>query len=693
MKARIAHRIKGRTRFCTPYKLTHKEANGLKYLLENMDGVYHCKVHPISGSFVVEYEDHVLPKICRYILELKIDDLSKVLIENRDFVPQEERELFHVFRDAFERRFVMRRLLPYPLRTVAILLRAGKFIKRAWDQYQITQGLNVEILDATAITVSMMGGEFGAAASIMFLLDLGEQLEDWTFKKSKSDLARSLTVNVDRVFVVDEKGNKSLKALEEIQKGEWVEVTMGNTIPVDGKVVSGIAMVNESSFTGESMPVKKIKGNGVFAGTALEEGKLIVQTTSQYDESRIHRIIDLISESEKNKSEAQKRAENLADALVKYSFLGAAVTFLLTGSFTKAKAFLMVDFSCALKLTIPIATMSAMRQASEEEVLVKGGKFLEELSHADTIVFDKTGTLTQAQPMVKEIITFEGNLRDDCLRIAACLEEHFPHSIATAVVEKAKAEGLHHEEMHSEPQYIVAHGIASTINGRQALIGSEHFIFEDEKVNYPAHKRELVEKLKEKYSLLYLAYDGELIAVLCIHDPVRPDAKRTIDQLRNLGFDNIVMLTGDHENSAAHVAKTLGVDYYKSQVLPEDKANFIRQEKEKGHKVVMIGDGINDSVALSMADIGISMYQGADIAREISDIAIGNDSLDSLVDVVKIAKALNCRIDRDYRGIIGFNSLLIVLGVFGIINNTTSSALHNSSTIVTAFGNMKSYTL
>lgn len=693
MRAKIAHRIQGRTRFTTPYKFSIDEANALKYQIESLEGVSSCYVHRIDGSIVVEYREDALPHICQWILDADVETLKSYVVDDIDFLPQDEEELFHIIRNSFEMRFVMRRLVPLPLRTVLSFLRAGIFIRRAWDAWKEQKRLNVELLDATAIAVSMASGDYATAASIMFLLTLGEKLENWTLKKSKTDLARSLTINVDRVFVLDEDGNRELRPLEEVKKGELVEITMGNVIPVDGEVVKGIGMVNEASFTGESLPVKKAKGNGVFAGTALEEGNIIVKVTNQYDDSRINKIIDLISQSERTKSQAQKRAESLADSLVKYSFLGSILTYAFTRNFIKAKAFLMVDFSCALKLTIPIATMRAMRQSSEEEVLVKGGKYLEELAEASTIVFDKTGTLTQAQPVVEEIITFEENRREDCLRIAACLEEHFPHSIASAVVAKAKEEGLRHEEMHSEPEYLVAHGIASSIHGKRALIGSEHFIFEDEKVNFPEEKKRVVEKLKREYSLLYLAYDGELIAILCIKDPLRPDAKETIDALRDLGFTNIVMLTGDHENAAAHAAQELGLDYYRAQVLPEDKAEFIRQERARGNKVVMVGDGINDSVALSLADVGISMYRGADIAREISDIAIGNDNLCSLVHVVKIAKSLKTRIDRDYKEIILFNSALIIGGVAGVVTNTTSSFLHNTSTVLTAWNNMKPYAL
>ena len=503
-------------------------------------------------------------------------------------------------------------------------------------------------------------------------------------------MARTLELNIDKVFVVEGK-EKVLKDLSDVAIGDVVEVMMGTTIPVDGKVVKGMGMVNQSSFTGESVPVKKEEGKTVFAGTVLEEGMILVKTEKLYNESRLSHIIELIGESEKNKSLAQKKAENMADSLVKYSFLGAIVSYALTRSIDKAKAFLMVDFSCALKLTIPIAVMKAMSQAGEEDVLVKGGKYLENLAQADTIVFDKTGTLTKSTPTVEKVIAFDGHTEDGCLRIAACLEEHFPHSIANAVVDAAIQKGLRHDEMHSETEYIVAHGIKSKIEGKEALIGSAHFIFEDEGVRISEEKEQLIEELKENHSLLYLAYDNELIAVLCISDPLREDAKETIDALRELGFTNIAMLTGDAENSAHYVAQQLDLDYYQSQVLPEDKANYVKAQKELGRKVVMIGDGINDSVALSGADVGIAMHKGADVAREIADIAIGSDDLHSIVKVVRIAKELDERVKTDYRKIISFNSLLIALGYFQVITNTTSSFLHNGSTVAIALDNMKEY--
>lgn len=689
MKASIAHRTVGRTRFIFQERLDKENINKVKYKIECIEGVSNVKISALASSIIVNYEEKFLPKIARFILNLDISTLENFKIEDPDFIPQEEREIFHILRDTMYRRLFFRHIVPMPLRPILTIMRAAPYIK-AGLKALYNKSLNVEVLDATAIGVSLATGCFGDAANIMALLSLGEELEDYTLKKSRADLAHSISLNIDKVFVLNGE-KKELKKLEDVEIGDVVEILMGSTIPVDGEVIKGIGMVNESSFTGESVAVKKTEGKTVFAGTALEEGTLLVRTSKKYDDSRINHIINLIGESEKNKSEAQKRAESIADSIVKYSFVGAGLTYLLTRNFTKAKAFLMVDFSCALKLTIPIAVMKAMSQSSERNVLVKGGKFLEKLAEADTIVFDKTGTLTKSEPKVVRVIPFGDMDSDECLKIAACLEEHFPHSIANAVVKAARDKKLRHEEMHSKPEYIVAHGIKSSIDGKPALIGSEHFIIDDEKVEITMEKRNLIEELKEDYSLLFLAYGTELIAVLCIEDPLREDAKYTVDELRKLGFKEITMLTGDAENSAASVAEKLDLDFYKSQVLPEDKQEYIKEKKREGRTVVMIGDGINDSIALSNADVGISMHAGAAIAKEISDISIGSDSLKELIDVIKIARALKGRVNSDYRNIVAFNSSLIILGVLGALTNTTSALLHNASTVLIAANNMKDY--
>ena len=689
MRASIAHRIEGRSRFTYEDYIKEENLNKLKYRIEEIEGVKSCRVSILTKSITVNYEERFIPQIARAILDLDLKTIEETSIERVDFEAQSENDIFHILRDAMYTRIFFKYILPQPLGTIGLFFRAYPFIK-AGVKSLIKRKVNVEVLDATAISISLATRQFGDAANIMFLLGLGEKLEDYTMKKSQEDLAHSLALNVDNVFVI-ENGEKIIKNIKEVEEGDLIEVEMGNLIPVDGKVIKGVAMVNESSFTGESNPVKKSEGSIVFAGTALEEGAIIVETKKKYDESRLSHIIELISDSEKNKSLAQKNAENMADSLVKYSFVGAGLTYLLTRNLEKAKSFLMVDFSCALKLTIPIAIMKAISQASEKKVLVKGGKYLENLSRANTIVFDKTGTLTKSEPRVAKVIALDDIEENECLRIAACLEEHFPHSIASAVVEAARARDLIHEEMHSKPEYIVAHGIKTTIVDKVAMIGSEHFILDDEGVEIDDKTRDIIDRLKEDYSLLYLAFADRLIAVICIEDPLREEAKDIVKDLRDLSIDNIAMLTGDAENAARSVAEKLGLDYYKSQVLPEDKQKYVIDEKDKGRTVVMIGDGINDSVALSSSDVGISMHQGADIAKEISDISIGSDSLEGLVDVVKLSKAMDKRIKTDYKQIVSINSSLIILGVLGILSNTSSSLLHNLSTVMIAGKNMKDY--
>lgn len=689
MRASIAHRIEGRSRFTYEDYIKEENLNKLKYRIEEIEGVKSCRVSILTKSITVNYEERFIPQIARAILDLDLKTIEETSIERVDFEAQSENDIFHILRDAMYTRIFFKYILPQPLGTIGLFFRAYPFIK-AGVKSLIKRKVNVEVLDATAISISLATRQFGDAANIMFLLGLGEKLEDYTMKKSQEDLAHSLALNVDNVFVI-ENGEKIIKNIKEVEEGDLIEVEMGNLIPVDGKVIKGVAMVNESSFTGESNPVKKSEGSIVFAGTALEEGAIIVETKKKYDESRLSHIIELISDSEKNKSLAQKNAENMADSLVKYSFVGAGLTYLLTRNLEKAKSFLMVDFSCALKLTIPIAIMKAISQASEKKVLVKGGKYLENLSKANTIVFDKTGTLTKSEPRVAKVIALDDIEENECLRIAACLEEHFPHSIASAVVEAARARDLRHEEMHSKPEYIVAHGIKTTIVDKVAMIGSEHFILDDEGVEIDDKTRDIIDRLKEDYSLLYLAFADRLIAVICIEDTLREEAKDIVKDLRDLSIDNIAMLTGDAENAARSVAEKLGLDYYKSQVLPEDKQKYVMEEKDKGRTVVMIGDGINDSVALSSSDVGISMHQGADIAKEISDISIGSDSLEGLVDVVKLSKAMDKRIKTDYKQIVSINSSLIILGVLGILSNTSSSLLHNLSTVMIAGKNMKDY--
>lgn len=688
MRASIKARTLGRSRFLFEDYLKKSNVNKLKYKIEKLKGVKTCEISPISKSIIVNYDEDYIGNIARFILDFDLKSLDNFEIDDADFVPQVDKSIFHILRNAAYKRIIFGKIMPMPLRPFFTILRAYPFVKEGLKSIK-NRKLDVALLDASAISVSIVTGQFADAASIMALLSLGEELEDYTLKKSRLNLKSSLSLNVDQVLVKD--GDKKVfKHLKEVEVGDLIYVSMGTTIPVDGEVVEGFGMVNESSFTGEAKAVEKNEKSSVFAGTVLEEGDLLVKSKKKYDDSRLNHIIKLIEDSEKNKSLAQIKAESMADSLVKYSFIGAGLTYLLTRNFIKAKSFLMVDYSCALKLTIPIAYMKAISQAGDENMLVKGGKYFESIAKADTIIFDKTGTLTKSEPEVKRVISFDID-EDEALRIAACLEEHFPHSIARAVVKKAKEKNLNHEEMHSKPEYVMAHGIKSTIDGKVALIGSEHFILEDERIKISPDQGDLINSLKEEYSLLFMAFDNKLLAVLCIDDPIRKDAKETVSNLRKLGFTHIAMLTGDNENSARAVSKKLDLDFYKSQVLPEDKEEYIKKMKDMGRKVIMIGDGVNDSIALSQADVGISMSKGADLAKEISDVSIKTDSLKELVDLVKLSRSVDKRVKNDYEKIIAFNSLLIALGLTSFITNTQSALLHNISTVAIASENMKKY--
>jgi len=546
------------------------------------------------------------------------------------------------------------------------------------------------VLDATAITVSLITKDFSTASSIMFLLGIGELLEEWTHKKSVDDLARSMSLNVSRVWLRTPENQEILVESSKIEKGDRVVVHMGNVIPFDGEVVDGDAMVNQASLTGESVPVQRTVGNTVFAGTVVEEGEITIRVKEVEGNNRFDQIVTMIEESEKLKSELEGKAEHYADKLVPWTIGATGLTYLLTRNVTKAMSILMVDFCCALKLAMPISVLSAIREASLYNVTVKGGKFLEAVAEADTIVFDKTGTLTKAHPTVVDVVNFNDEYSsDDMLRVAACLEEHFPHSMAKAVVDAASKKGLSHEEMHTKVEYIVAHGIATSINGKRTVIGSYHFVFEDEKCVVPAGKEPLFESLPLYYSHLYLAIEGKLSAVICIEDPLRDEAAAVVTSLKKAGISKVVMMTGDSERTASVIAKKVGVDEYYAEVLPEDKAAFVEKEKDKGRKVIMIGDGINDSPALSAANVGIAISDGAEIAREIADITVGSDDLYQIVTLKYISNALMKRIKSNYRKIVGFNSGLIALGVAGVLPPTTTALLHNGSTILISVNSMK----
>ena len=583
--------------------------------------------------------------------------------------------------------YARRWILPYPIRICLTSLRSVKYIWKGLTTLAAGK-IEVPVLDATAIGVSVLRSDFNTAGSIMFMLGIGELLEEWTHKKSVDDLARTMSLNVGKVWLVSG-GQEVLVPTSQIKAGDKVVVHMGNIIPFDGVVAEGEAMVNQASLTGESVPVRKTVESTAYAGTVVEEGELTILVKEVGGSSRFEKIVKMIEDSEKLKSGAESKAEHLADKLVPYSLGGTILTYLLTRNVTKALSILMVDYSCALKLAMPISVLSAIREASLYNVTVKGGKYLEAVAEADTIVFDKTGTLTKAKPTVVDVVSFNGESTDELLRIAACLEEHFPHSMAKAVVDAATQKNLEHEEMHSKVEYIVAHGIASKINEKRAVIGSAHFVFEDENCVIPEGEQEKFDALPKEYSHLYLAIEGKLAAVICIEDPLREEASAVVQSLKRAGLSKVVMMTGDSERTAAAIAKRVGVDEYYSEVLPEDKASFVEREKAAGRKVIMIGDGINDSPALSAANVGIAISDGAEIAREIADITVSSDDLYQIVTLKLLSDSLMERIKKNYRRIVGFNSLLIVLGVTGVIQPTTSALLHNSSTLLIGLESMQ----
>lgn len=680
MKFYIKHESRGRIRIHLAQKrMSSVQAETLLYYLQNQNQVSFAKVYDRTGDAVICYEGE-RAAVIRMIQLFHYEEveLPTGLLESsgRALNNEYQEKLISKVIYHFGRKW----LLPAPIRAIYTTVVSVKYI---WKGIQkLAQGkIEVPVLDATAIGVSMLRGDYGTAGSVMFLLGVGELLEEWTHKKSVGDLARSMSLNVGKVWLKKD-GQEILVPSEKIVAGDEIVVHMGNLIPFDGEVSNGEGMVNQASLTGESVPVRRTLGSVVYAGTVLEEGELTILVKQTGGSSRYEKITAMIEESEKLKSGLESKAEHLADRLVPYSLGGTALTYLLTRNATKALSILMVDFSCALKLAMPISVLSAIREANQHKITVKGGKFLEAVAEADTIVFDKTGTLTKAQPTVAEVVSFsETKSPDELLRIAACLEEHFPHSMAKAVVDAAKEKYLDHEEMHSKVEYIVAHGISTTINGKKAIIGSYHFVFEDENSIIPEGMEEKFRHLPEEYSHLYLALEGVLAAVICIEDPLRPGAAEIIRQLKKAGLKKIVMMTGDSERTAKAIAKKVGVDEYYAEVLPEDKANFVEKEKVEGRKVIMIGDGINDSPALSAADVGIAISEGAEIAREIADITVAADDLAEILVLRMLSNRLMKRIHKNYRFIVTFNAGLILLGVGGILQPTTSALLHNTSTL------------
>ena len=689
MKFTIKHESRGRMRVhMEQYRMTYEQADTLLYVIHNHRNVTFVKVYDRTADAVIEYvgdREQIIELLRHFHYESANVPQTVIKTSGRELNNSYQEKLIGSVVWHYSKKL----LLPLPIRIALTVGRSVKYIGMGL-KCLLQRKIEVPVLDATAITVSLITKDFSTASSIMFLLGIGELLEEWTHKKSVDDLARSMSLNVSRVWLRTPENQEILVESSKIEKGDRVVVHMGNVIPFDGEVVDGDAMVNQASLTGESVPVQRTVGNTVFAGTVVEEGEITIRVKEVEGNNRFDQIVTMIEESEKLKSELEGKAEHYADKLVPWTLGATGLTYLLTRNVTKAMSILMVDFCCALKLAMPISVLSAIREASLYNVTVKGGKFLEAVAEADTILFDKTGTLTKAHPTVVDVVNFNDEYSsDDMLRVAACLEEHFPHSMAKAVVDAASKRELSHEEMHTKVEYIVAHGIATSINGKRTVIGSYHFVFEDENCVVPAGKEPLFESLPLYYSHLYLAIEGKLSAVICIEDPLRDEAAAVVTSLKKAGISKVVMMTGDSERTASVIAKKVGVDEYYAEVLPEDKAAFVEREKAKGRKVIMIGDGINDSPALSAANVGIAISDGAEIAREIADITVGSDDLYQIVTLKYISNALMKRIKSNYRKIVGFNSGLIALGVAGVLPPTTTALLHNGSTILISVNSMK----
>ena len=687
MKFKVLHNMRGRMRIhVMTNEMTDLQADKLEYDLAAQDMILTAKVYERTGDVVITYTGErqiLLSYLQTYYYSRKV--------EEDETLARSGRAMNRKYWDKLVNRVVLRMgskfFVPAPIRTGLVLVKSLSYIKKALSCVG-RRKIEVPLLDGIAITTSIVRGDYGTAGSVMFLLDLGEIMEEWTHKKSVDDLAKKMSLNVSKVWLnVD--GKEVLTDVSKIETGDCVTVHMGNVIPLDGVIKEGEGMVNQASLTGEAIPVAKKPGGYVYAGTVLEEGELLIEVKENSGTTKYEKIVAMIEETEKLKSTVESRAEHLADRLVPYTLAGTGLVYLLTRNVTKALSVLMVDFSCALKLSMPISVLSAMREAQSHGITVKGGKFLEAMAEADTIVFDKTGTITKAQPVVSDVISFCDEEPDELLRIAACLEEHFPHSMAKAVVRAAMDKGLVHEENHSKVEYIVAHGISSRIQDKKVIIGSYHFVFEDEQCVIPQGKEELFESLSGECSHLYLAIDGVLAAVIAITDPIREEAPQVVSMLRKCGLSKIVMMTGDSERTAEVVAAKVGVDEYYSEVLPEDKASYVEKEHQAGRKVIMIGDGVNDSPALSAADVGIAICDGAEMAREIADITIAGDNLEELVTLKRLSNALVKRIHGNYRQIVGFNTGLILCGIGGVMQPATSALLHNTSTLAISVKSMK----
>ena len=687
MRFQIKHEIKGRLRVHVIQKrMSFSQADTLQYYLMGLTGVQKVKIQNRTCDVVIEYDadrEALLKEVQRFSYQQ-----TEVPV---DYLKNSGREMNQYYWDKLVNRVILhygtKLFLPISVRDVIATVKSVKYVCEG-VRTLLKGKIEVPVLDGTAIGVSVFRGDYSTASSVMFLLGIGEILEEWTHKKSVEDLARSMSLNISKVWLIRE-GKEEFTELTAVNSGDRVVVHMGNVIPFDGDVVAGEAMVNQASLTGESNPVRKIEGGYAYAGTVVEEGEITICVKEVNGSSKYEKIMTMIEESEKLKSSLEGRAAHLADRLVPYTFAGTGLVWLLTRNTTRALSVLMVDFSCALKLAMPLTVLSAIREASTSAITVKGGKYLEAMAEADTIVFDKTGTLTKAQPTVVDVVSFNGQSSDELLRIAACLEEHFPHSMAKAVVEKAVERNLVHEELHSKVEYIVAHGIYSTIEGKEVVIGSHHFVFEDEHAVIPEGKQELFDQLPEQYSHLYMAIDGKLAAVICIEDPLRKEAPEVIRQLKQCGIYKVVMMTGDSDRIASTIAHKVGVDEYYSEVLPEDKAKFVENEKKSGRRVIMIGDGINDSPALSEASVGIAISDGAEIAREIADVTISADDLYEIATLKRLSDAMVRRINKNYHMIVGINTGLILLGVAGVFRPTMSALLHNTSTILISLKSME----
>ena len=686
MRCRILHETKGRMRVHVyKYYMTGAQADILEEYLKKIPGVLSARVDECTGNATVRWTGD-----CRHALisafsqfDYETTAVTAPAHSSRALNREYENRMFFQIAGRLARRLI----LPAPVRMVSVVIRAVPFLAKGLRSLMRGK-LEVSVLDAASISVSLLRGDFDTAGSVMFLLNVGDLMDEWTHRKSVEDLAGTMALNVDKVWMKTEDGGEILTGIDRIRVGDLIVVRTGNLIPLDSTVVSGDAMVSQASITGEPLPIHKKEGSLLYAGTVVEEGELLAAVRHESGSGRYDRIVRMLEESEKLKSDTEAKAARLADRLVPWTFAATGLSWLLTRSAARAASILMVDFCCALKLAMPISFLSAMREAGSHRIMVKGGKFMEGYSEAVTIVFDKTGTLTKASPKVHSVVPFGGRAEEEMLRLAACLEEHYPHSIANAVVKEAQVRGLQHEEKHSRVEYIVAHGIASSIDDKEIRIGSWHFIFEDEKCVCPVDEQEKLAGLPDEYSHLYMAIDGILAAVILIEDPLKEESRRTVQKLHELGFEKVVMMTGDSRRTAAAVAAKVGVDEYYSEVLPEDKAAFIRSEHEQGRKVIMIGDGINDTPALSEADVGVAINSGAAIAREVADVTILEDDLDSLVTLKRISDGLMKRIDSNYRMIIGFNSALIALGAAGVLASTTTALLHNASTIAISLNSM-----